>query len=354
MRLATLLALPILAAGLGGCLGAFVGEPEEFLWPLYGKGEAWPTVAGPEDPEIRGRVSGTLVLVLGRYEEYAPPHASLEVCRLSDGERRLIDAPEIVGALSGPDEHGRLAYLTRRRTTPKGAFERTCIERASVLDGIASVVVDDLADGELYPWAMSLSPSGNKVALQRAEHSPPSSDQPWFLEVHDLETGATLSWPLVHQPWGGMAWLPGENQLLFDEADACTYELDLPANKIEKFCEGHSPMVRPDGTVSVVGVGARRVTSTGELVIEDDRKQLPGFVADSYPFEIIADLGGGLILYSARPTEGHEQVRLPYRPHMHPMTKWSIKCADLKTGHFVTILDNVAYDRFTYSPAEIK
>jgi hypothetical protein len=60
-----------------------------------------------------------------------------------------------------------------------------------------------------------------------------------------------------------------------------------------------------------------------------------------------AEIGDGPILHAARPAGGAEQVRLPCRP----LTNGSLKCADLGTGHFATLFDDIARGRVCCSPA---
>ncbi len=95
-------------------------------------------------------------------------------------------------------------------------------------------------------------------------------------------------------------------------------------------------------------------TSTGRVLSEHLEHRLPGCITENVRAGFLADIDGGLILYAGRPTEGTKQMRLPYRPHLQPLTKWSLKCADPATGHFVTLVDNVAYDRACYSPVVVE
>jgi hypothetical protein len=324
------------------------------------------TIDGPEDPALRNELRGTVVL-----NEPNNREALVDVVTLPGGERRTLKVPPYrVQCVSGPDTQGRIAYVQQENYTDemfdKGVKPRYWLRLASLNDKPERVLLE--ARG-YHPYsAVALASSADVLAVSVAKDSDEEFPPPMSLDIWDLKSGKATRVEDVSSCVSA-AWLDDGNRLVFVSymnPEACPEHVmrpreggpflggrgllsvvrvrDVKAGTTKFLQAGNDPVPSADGASIYVMWGREilRIDSTTGAVLAR-RIQLPGRYRSEE--NIIADLGGGLVLYEALPTAGSKSELIPGSKSM----KWTLKVADLERGTFCTVVPDVHHNDITYA-----
>jgi hypothetical protein len=341
MRLTTrsllVLGSMIALALIGGCasVGAYSGAPLK-------------TIDGPEDPELLAGTHGTLV-VLDRDDD-----THLRVIRLPSVDEREIELPVHALSISGPDDQGRVAYLTR---TDEIGLRRYTVRVLS----LASASDEPIFERSCAPDVsaqIALSPSSGLVAFTSAPDDYESSgSSPWLLELIDVTT-KTVKHVSGSMPMRTPCWFPDGRRVAFfewraDDRTTITSIADARSGtrRVARETQGQEWLVgvSADGSTllfALAGVDGRARRADAETGrTRPDDLELPGL----HRAEIVGDLGDGKYLYGALPTSGvAQEARRGYVwPH-------DVKLADARTRKFVTVVPQMwgvaSYGAFDREP----
>ena len=322
----------LFACGLAGC-------------PLLPDPAPLPTVKGPESPELRAALRGTLL--------YHTRGGGFHAVDLASGAEREHESEGRIWQLDGPDARARCVLATEHGSTVD-----------LVLFDLRSGNARTLAShrGRAPFWEQSafsdlcLSDDGEFVAYRRA------AEGIEFDRRHELGSGVieilTTSGESVVRLEddgfsSGMDWRAGEDQLfvarsvevadvpdeLGAQANENGYETivfvyDVSDDSWTPLCVGWEPRSSPDGTSLLIQDGLD-AWSVFDLDSGERRPvRPPGMLAAQ------AILDHGVVLYTGLPTEGAETgvLRTLQKP---PQAMWTLKVADPTSGAFVTVLPEV-------------
>jgi hypothetical protein len=320
-RTRALVPLLALLPCLQGCFGMLLPLP----------GSPGPTVDGPERAEVLSGTTGTIVAI-----------DSVESCRLQiislpGLETEYFDLREPPVSLSGPDEEGRLAVLSR-------GWNSYSVSVVSLRDGSRERILN--RRGWLHASSkVALSPAGGKLALVSSLDRGGYDFTPWALEVIDLASGKSTAIPGSLEQMG-VLWLPDSKRIAIIEREpedetSHTSLLDLETGERRVLCEGRVRGVTRDGLHLFVGTedDLRRIeVATGRT--EDQTISLPG-IHDWDPgstWFLLGEAAPGKVLYEAMPTTGTRQKLVFGWRHG---SMWTVKLADIDSSEFITAVPYV-------------
>lgn len=289
-----------------------------------------PSIEGEEDKSLLPRLHGTLVVPrdhLGRLDVWTLPAAAPHHVTL---EGDVVD-------YSGPDENGRILYLTHR----DGIFsERTQLRSWSLATRKDETLrVWDRLLGE--QCRIELSPEGGRLALLAGPN----------VEVYAVPSGELLA-TLATISCNGVRWSREGDRLL---VKARTSESKAPFH-LDSTAENVFREVDVESIRSIVPDLAAALPSDWKKENGSHPPLAPGVSEDSLPgvfFRgLIAVLPERIAIYNALPTKGMPQRSIVYT-HTWPTGYWTIKAVDLDTGRFCTVVSNV-YSEAEYAPVDVQ
>jgi hypothetical protein len=352
--LVTLALLAVLSVGVGSSF-IFVVWPRFVLSPE-------PEVDGPEDPTLVDRVIGTLVVAQRE-------HDILLLDLPSRRETRVATELE-VQRVSGPTSSGVIAYVGTRSWWLTPVLGDVTELRLLTRDGSKwrERKVTDLGTRTNGFWSIALSPSGDRIALgeysdgfmrvfnsdgrelQRVERSPAISKSPW-LDDNALLFSRDVPASQLHELLTAQPPPAAKNgERASDDRVRVCFQLDARDGAEHALRYGGAPEIRdphrallwtprwapPRASESLTWIDAL----SGDVVATATPP--PGCFTDS-----LALCGENEMLCGAWRTHGTPKKSL----HMFlvgPNESWSLKVADLTTGHFATIVPVVGHGDMSF------
>jgi len=315
----------------------------------------FPVVSGPESTELLEKSSGSIVYELDDL---------LVAMSFLDGSQKRVNEYEGVSAVfvSGPDRDGNVVYIGNASdgyhvvlTSLNQEFSPSLVlsrpgTSASVFFDVGGVV--------------ALANSGGNFAFT-SDVKRKSAD--WDVGFRErLEIWNVFSKNEVRELLfmdegiAGFSWFPDGSRLVYGKSvndEYGIYVYDVETGDENFLVSGINPVISPEGNYMIYQVRAPKLEDsyrimtlgTGEII----EAQLPGARA---PYSGVAHIGmpgDNLVVYFGLPTEGAEPgFTVRNSPLVGPKAFISIKIADVITGEFQTVLDNVdPRESFSYGPS---
>jgi hypothetical protein len=321
-----------------------------------------PEIDGPEDATLVDRVIGTVVVAQRERE-------ILLLDLPSKRETRVATELDVV-RVSGPTNSGVIAYIGTRGWWLTPVFGDVTELRLLTRDGATwqERRVAQLGTRTNGSWSLALSPKGDRIALgeysdgfmrlfdsgghelRRVEASPAISKSPWLdddvlLFSRDLPSSEARRLLAGQPPRATKNGEPASD----DRVRVC-FQLDVRDSTERALRYGGSPEIRnahrallwtpwwapPQGSESLTWVDPL----TGNVITPAIPP--PGCFTDS-----LALCGDNEVICGAWRTHGTPKKSL----HMFlagPNESWSLKIADLTTGHFATVVPVVGHGDMSF------
>lgn len=327
------------------------------------------TVEGPEDDIVLQNARGYVLV-------YGPNHdlISISLPTLTKQVIKHREGDPYVYALAGPDSDGRIVYVedhffaedkTKKKHLLKVKFLNKPTDE-TIFERPGAAMFSDLIEKDI-----SISPRGGKVAFVSNSKFIDVTPEKWKMKVGGFWMGSLEIWSLEKRtPIAinleavanrGTAWLPDGKRFVYTTLLPLKRYFELQGEKSEVknllgwehipttmifnsetgesqfLCAGWAPLVSSDGKSVLITdlIGGHTL-----IDITSKKSTSVGWPGDwTGP---IALIGEDLILYGGLPTQGTAQkLTGSNSPLVGPKRMGTLKIANLKTGKFKTVMEDV-------------